>query len=141
MRGNRSVLCPVTVWLSVSNSGALSIGDVVTAAIPERIPSGHEQEGLRPAVVVGLPDRLGPGRFPVIVVVPFTSYRAQAWVAAAPERYPRFAAGVAGLRSPSVALVDQVLALDMRRLQKRRGQLSTEQFAPVQEGLARICAP
>lgn len=124
----------------MSSQGALSVGDVVTAAIPERVPSGHEQEGVRPAVVVGLPDRLGPGRFPVVVVVPFTSYRAQAWVAASPERYPRFAAGVAGLRSPSVALLDQVLALDLRRLQKRRGQLSTEQFAPIQEGLTRICA-
>ena len=118
----------------------LSIGDIVTAAIPERVPSGHEQEGLRPAVVVGLPDRLGPGRFPVIVVVPFTSYRTQAWVAAAPECYPHFAAGVAGLRSPSVALLDQVLALDMRRFCKRRGQLSREQYKPVEQGLARICA-
>ena len=89
----------------MSSQGVLSIGDIVIAAIPEKVPSGHEQEeeGLRPAVVVGLPDRLGPGRFPVIVVVPFTSYRAQAWVAAAPECYPHFAAGVAGLRSPSVA--------------------------------------
>jgi len=112
----------------------------VTAAIPERVPAGHEQEGLRPAVVVGLPDRLGPGRFPVVVVVPFTTYHGQAWVAAAPERYPRFATGVAGLRSPSVALLDQVLALDLRRLRKRRGQLRIEQFARVQEGLARICA-
>ena len=123
----------------MSSLRALSIGDVITVAIPERVPSGHEQEGLRPAVVVGLPDRLGPGRFPVVVVVPFTSYRAQAWVEAAPERYPHFAAEVAGLRSPSVALLDQVLALDLRRLRKRRGQLSSRQFEPIKQGLARIC--
>ena len=124
----------------MSNLAALALGDVLTVLIPERVPPEHEQEGVRPAVVVGLPDRLGPGRFPVIVVVPFTSYRSQAWADAAPERYPRFDAGVAGLRSPSVALLDQVLALDLRRLRTRRGHLSAEQYGAVRSGLERMSA-
>lgn len=124
----------------MTRPAALALGDVLTVSIPERVPPGHEQEGVRPAVVVGLPDRLGPGRFPVVVIVPFTSYRGQAWVDAAPERYPRLDAGVAGLRSPSVALLDQVLALDLRRLQKRRGHLSAEQYEAVRSGLGRISA-
>ena len=124
----------------MTRPAALALGDVLTVSIPERIPQGHEQEGVRPAVVVGLPDRLGPGRFPVVVIVPFTSYRGQEWVDAAPERYPRLDAGVAGLRSPSVALLDQVLALDLRRLQKRRGHLSDEQYEAIRTGLERMSA-
>ena len=36
----------------------LKIGDVVTARFPEQNPQGREQEGYRPAIVVGLPSRL-----------------------------------------------------------------------------------
>lgn len=114
------------------------IGDVVTAAFPSRDPQGREQEGLRPAVVVALPDRLGPSRFPLIVLVPFTSYREQPWVDAAPNRYPRFDPGTAGLRSASVALLDQVAAVDIARLRRRRGRLSTEQYKAVHAGLEKM---
>ena len=123
----------------MTRPAALALGDVLTVSIPERVPPGHEQEGVRPAVVVGLPDRLGSGRFPV-VVVPFTSYRGQARVDAAPERYPRFEAGVAGLRSPSAALLDQLLAVDLRRVRTRRGRLTAEQYEAVRSGLERMSA-
>ena len=124
----------------MTRPAALELGDVLTVSIPERVPPGHEQEGVRPAVVVGLPDRLGPGRFPVIAVVPFTSYRGQSWVDAAPERYPRFDAGVAGLRSPSAALLDQLLAVDLQRVRTRRGRLTPEQYEAVKSGLERMSA-
>jgi len=114
------------------------LGDVVTAVFPSRDPQGHEQEGLRPAVVVALPDRLGPGRFPLLVLVPFTSYRKQPWVDAAPERYPRFAPGTTGLRSTSVALLDQVVTVDVARIRRRRGQLDAEQNRVVQSGLEQM---
>ena len=124
----------------MTKPAALALGDVLTVVIPERVPPGHEQEGVRPAVVVGLPDRLGPGRFPVVIVVPFTSYRGQNWVDAAPERYPRFEAGVAGLRSPSAALLDQLLAVDLQRVRTRRGRLTPEQYEAVRIGLERMSA-
>jgi mRNA interferase MazF len=56
----------------------LAAGDVVSAFFPEHIPGGHEQQGLRPAVV-GVPERLGEPRFEVLVVVPMTTDRDQEW--------------------------------------------------------------
>ena len=122
----------------MTEPAALALGDLIAAAIPKRVPQGHEQEGPRPAIVVGLPDRLGPGRYPLALVVPFTSYRGQAWIDAAPERYPRFDAGVAGLRSPSAALLDQVVALDLRRVRNKSGRLTAEQYESVRSGLERM---
>ena len=119
----------------MTEPAALALGDLIAAAIPKRVPQGHEQEGPRPAIVVGLPDWLGPGRYPLALVVPFTSYRGQAWIDAAPERYPRFDAGVAGLRSPSAALLDQVVALDLRRVRNKSGRLTAEQYESVRSGL------
>lgn len=46
-------------------------GDVLLIALPSHDPKGHEQEGLRPAIVVGIPR--GPVRYPVVIVVPLTS--------------------------------------------------------------------
>ena len=117
---------------------APQLGDVVTVALPQRDPQGREQEGFRPAVVVGLPDVLGPGRFPFIVLVPLTSYKGQAWVQAAPERYPIMPAGTARLRAASVALVDQVTAVDATRLRRLRGPLDADQYAQVRAGLERM---
>ena len=117
---------------------APQLGDVVTAAFPARDPQGHEQEGLRPAVVVAMPDRLGVGRFPLLVLVPFTSYRDQPWVDTAPDRYPRFDSGTTGLRSASVALLDQVVTVDVARIKRRRGHLSLEQYQAVRVGLERM---
>jgi mRNA interferase MazF len=73
----------------------------------------REQQGYRPAIVVAVPDLLDIPRFPLIVVIPLTTDRGQKWATASSNLYPRFSAGVAGLRSPSVALLDQVRALDV----------------------------
>jgi mRNA interferase MazF len=53
----------------------LQIGDVIAAKFPSQNPSGREQEGYRPAIVVGLPSRLGRLRFPLVFVVPMTTDR------------------------------------------------------------------
>ena len=37
----------------------LQLGDVITVDLPGHIPGGHEQTGIRPAIVVGLPTLLG----------------------------------------------------------------------------------
>lgn len=49
--------------------------DVISALLPEHAPGGHEQQGLRPTVVVGVPELLGEPRFEVLVVVPMTTDR------------------------------------------------------------------
>ncbi|MEX2535440.1 MAG: type II toxin-antitoxin system PemK/MazF family toxin [Trueperaceae bacterium] len=116
----------------------LAVGDVVTVLLPERTPQGHEQEGRRPAAVVGLPDRLGPARSSVLVIVPFSRYQSQPWADAAPERYPRFEAGTARLHSPSIALLDQILSVDVRRVERRRGRLTAAQYGPIKRAFAKM---
>ena len=51
-----------------------SVGWVLRVNLAQRIPTGHEQEGLRPVIVVGLPSLAGQPRYPVIVVVPLRGF-------------------------------------------------------------------
>jgi mRNA interferase MazF len=116
----------------------LQVGDVVTVKFPSQVPRGREQEGFRPAIVVGLPSRLGKLRFPLIFVVPMTTDRGQDWVKNSPNLYVRFAAGVAGLKSPSIALLDQVRAVDVSRVVAYRGSLSSQQYGEIAEAFRQI---
>ncbi|MBD2243966.1 type II toxin-antitoxin system PemK/MazF family toxin [Nostoc sp. FACHB-888] len=120
---------------------SLQFGDVVTARFPQQNPQGREQEGYRPAIVVGFPSRLGVSRFSLIVVIPMTTDRGQTWAIASPDLYPRFAAGVAGLRSPSIALLDQVRVLDFNRIVDYRGSLTSDEYEPILIGIQRIISP
>ena len=117
---------------------SLQFGDVVTARFPQQNPQGREQEGYRPAIVVGFPNRLGIPRFSLIVVIPMTTDRGQMWAIASPDLYPRFAAGVAGLSSPSIALLDQVRVLDVNRIVDYRGSLTPDEYEPILIGLQRM---
>lgn len=116
----------------------LELGDVVTARFPVQDPQGREQEGYRPAVIVGLPELLGRPRFELVLVVPLTTDRQGAWSRSA--LYPRLAAGAAGLTANSIVLLEQTRALDTGRMARYLGRLSREQYEPIKQGLARICA-
>ncbi|MDL2342702.1 type II toxin-antitoxin system PemK/MazF family toxin [Deinococcus sp. MIMF12] len=109
----------------------LTPGAVFVADFPEHDPSGHEQQGPRPAILVGLPTNAGRPRFPVLMLAPVTTFRGQPWVAAAPDLYPVLSAGAGGLRVPSVALIDQTRALDAARVSRYLGTLSGEDYAPI----------
>ena len=104
---------------------------------PVHHPPGHEQEGSRPAVVVAVP--IGPTRFPVVLVVPLTT-QAREWTDRNPALYPRLDAGSGGLIHPSVALLDQVRAVDARRLATYLGTLSRAAYAPIHRGLRMLFA-
>ncbi|WP_211252406.1 type II toxin-antitoxin system PemK/MazF family toxin [Deinococcus marmoris] len=108
------------------------------ADFPEHDPSGHEQEGPRPAVLVGLPTNAGRPRFPVLMLAPVTTFRGHAWVTAAPGLYPVLPAGAGGLRVPSVVLIDQTRALDASRVSRYLGLLTPEEYAPVQAAVRLI---
>ncbi|WP_350242322.1 type II toxin-antitoxin system PemK/MazF family toxin [Deinococcus sonorensis] len=101
------------------------------ADFPEHDPSGHEQEGPRPAVLVGLPTNAGRPRFPVLMLAPVTTFRGQPWVTAAPDLYPVLSVGAGGLRVDSVALIDQTRALDASRVSRYLGTLTSGEYAPV----------
>lgn len=116
----------------------LETGAIVTALFPLHHPGGHEQEGYRPAVVVGSPKLVGAPRFEVLIVVPMTTDKGQEWAEQSPYLYPRYPAGTANLRSPSICLLDQVRALDIGRIHRYRGKLSKEQYRPIQRTLKRM---
>jgi mRNA interferase MazF len=48
-----------------------------------------------------------------------------------PNLYVRFAAGVAGLKSLSIALLDQVRAIDLARVVLYRGSLTSQQYGKM----------
>lgn len=124
---------------TVSDEGeGLAAGDVISALFPEHVPGGHEQQGLRPAVVVGVPEPLGEPRFEVLVVVPMTTDRSQEWSKRSPALYPRLAKGTAKLRSPSICLLDQVRAIGAERVRGYRGTLTADQYRPIHDGLRRM---
>ena len=116
----------------------LEVGDVVFALFPVHDPAGREQEGRRPAVVVGVPDLLGAPRFGVLIVVPLTTDRGQDWAEESPALYPSLPKGTANLRSDSICLLDQVRALSVQRVSHYRGTLSDEEYGPIRDGLARM---
>ena len=117
---------------------ALAAGDVISVLFPAHVPGGREQQGYRPAVVVGLPERLGEPRFEVLVVVPMTTDRGQQWSERSPALYPRLAKGTANLRSSSLCLLDQVRAIGAERVRGYRGSLDAEQYRPIHDGLRRM---
>lgn len=117
----------------------LGLGALLVAAFPEHDPSGREQEGPRPAVLVGLPAHAGRPCFPVLLVAPVTTFRGQDWATAAPGLYPVLTAGMGGLRADSVVLVDQTRALDASRVTRFLGALTPGEYAPIRSGLRLIC--
>ena len=119
----------------VTDKETLTTGDVISALFPEHVPGGREQQGYRPAVVVGIPERLGLPRFEVLIVVPMTADRDQQWAERSPTLYPRLEKNTAKLRSPSICLLDQVRAIGAERVRGYRGTLGAEQYRPIHDGL------
>ncbi len=87
----------------MASGDGLGFGDIVFALFPAHRPGGLEQEGMRPAVVVGLPERLGEPRFGGLIVAPMTTDRGQEWAERSPGLYPRFPEGTASLHPPPSA--------------------------------------
>ncbi len=119
----------------------LQFGDIITARFPQQNPQGREQEGYRPCIVVGFPNRLGIPRFDLIIVIPLTTDKEQAWASTSPSLYPKLAAGLGGLSSLSIVLLDQIRVLDARRIMAYRGSLTSEQCEPIITGLKLMISP
>ncbi|MCA6556200.1 MAG: type II toxin-antitoxin system PemK/MazF family toxin [Pseudanabaena sp. M114S2SP2A07QC] len=117
------------------NNQILQCGDVIFVDLPSHNPKGHEQEGRRPAVIVGLP--LGDVRYPVAVVVPLTTQFGD-WTRKNPALYPIIQAGTAGLPQKSVVLCDQIRAVDIQRVIGYLGSLSIDEYLPIIDGVKRV---
>ncbi len=103
---------------------SLEPGDVITARFPNHKPASHEQEGYRPAVVVGIPKNVGTPRYDMIIVVPLTTDHNQDWASRAPNLYIRLKAGLGNLPHDSIALPEQVRSLHTGRAIRYVGQLA-----------------
>ena len=90
---------------------------------------GHEQRGIRPCVVVSDPEVAANQRFPLICVVPVTGTSGQGLL------YPALAAGKSGLAKESFALIDQLRAVDKRRVRSVFGQVPADEMDAIDEGL------
>lgn len=74
----------------------------------------------------------------MILVAPVTSYRGQPWVKAAPRLYPRLEAGSVELPQDSVVLLDQLQALDVRRVLRSLGELNDQEYACINQALVEL---
>jgi mRNA interferase MazF len=117
-------------------SKPLAIGDIITARFPVHTPAGHEQEGLRPALVVGIPDNVAKPRFAMVWVAPITTDRQQAW--ANSDLYPKLSSSITGLTSDSIVLLEQVRSLDAQRVGKYVSSLSQATYESIARSLATI---
>ena len=91
---------------------------------------GHEQQGMRPCIVVSDPDVISDQRFPLVCVVPVTGTPGDGLL------YPPLAPGQSGLARKCFALIDHPSSIDKRRIRRVFGELSLEEMAAVDEGLA-----
>jgi mRNA interferase MazF len=115
----------------------LEIGDVIRVLLPRHVPAGHEQEGQRPAVVIGTTDGLGSTRFPMLMIAPMTT-QLEAWTRNNPLLYPIIPAGIAGLSQDSAILLDQLRALSLSRLLGFMGTLETAQIEKIKSATGKI---
>lgn len=113
----------------------LAPGDIILVALPDQQPKGREQEGKRPALVVGIPP--GKVRYLLVLIAPLTTQVGE-WAKRNPAIYPKLAAGSGGLPQDSVVLLDQIRAIDARRMIAYLGTLTSEEYAPILAGLQQI---
>lgn len=90
---------------------------------------GHEQRGARPCVVATNPTVASDQRFPMLAVVPVTGTPGEGAL------YPNLLPGSSGLRQPSWAMVDQLRAVDKRRVIRAFGLVSPDELADIDDGI------
>ena len=116
------------------NAG-IKAGDVVLVGLPAHQPKGHEQEGVRPAIITAVPQ--GYLRYPVVIVIPVTSQTGN-WAKRNPSLYKQIPEGCGGLPRPSVALIDQVRAVDVSRVRSYIGTLEQQIFQIIKDSLIEL---
>lgn len=119
----------------VDGTSMVDIGSMVLIDLPISQPRGHEQQGLRPGIIVGIPRQ--PMRYDLVIVVPLTS-QTGSWRDQNPVQYPILAAGIAGLTRDSIVLLDQIRAVDVKRVKSLLGCLEEPEYSSIQLGLRQL---
>lgn len=99
-------------------------GDIHWVNFPKRDPKGSEIEKTRPCVILSLTAVNVVRR--TVVVVPLTS---------SPEAAPPIAIAVTSAGVESVAVCDQVTAVDKRRLKGKTGRVSTKDLQAIEQSV------
>lgn len=109
----------------------MNIGDIYAVEIPPS--NGHEQAGMRPAVILQAPQF--ETRLPTVLIVPFTSQlKAQIF----PGTCVLEPDSENGLATKSVALSFQLRAIDKRRLKNQIGKLSRADLTTIQSQIKQL---
>lgn len=95
----------------------MKIGDIYFVEIP--VSGGHEQQGVRPAIIVQSSENIE--KVPTVLIVPFTT---QIRAANFPFTFVVEPNSNNNLASKSVALVFQLRAIDKKRLKDKIGSLN-----------------
>ena len=109
----------------------MKAGDIYLIEIP--VSGGHEQQGVRPAIIVQTSENID--RVPTVLIVPFTT---QIKAANFPFTFVIEPDSTNNLTSTSVALVFQLRAIDKKRLKNRLGSLSTDDMQVLKQKLKDI---
>ncbi|MFM9976323.1 MAG: type II toxin-antitoxin system PemK/MazF family toxin [Beijerinckiaceae bacterium] len=99
-------------------------GDIYWVDIPDRTPEGREITKSRPCIVISVP-ALNKARS-TVVMLPLTSNAKAA---------PPIALFTPSAGKDSVAVCDQLLAVDKRRIRNKAGQLSQKDREAVDDSL------
>ena len=102
-------------------------GDIYWVELPNRDPRGSEIEKTRPCVVISMTEANALRR--TVVCVPLTS---------SPEPAPPIAIAVPSAGPDSVAVCDQIAAIDTRRLKQHAGSLSAHDLRELENSLRLI---
>jgi mRNA interferase MazF len=105
---------------------AILRGEVWTADLSPII--GHEQDGIRPVLVVSA-DRMNQGRSGLVIVVPVTKTRRPV------PSHIEICPPEGGLKYVSHALCEQVRSISIDRIRERLGAVTPETLAKVQDWL------
>ena len=99
-------------------------GDIHWVNFPKRDPHGAEIEKTRPCVILSLTAVNAVRR--TVVVVPLTF---------SPDPAPPIAIALASAGPESVAVCDQVTAVDKRRLKKKAGSVSAADLQAIERSV------
>lgn len=109
----------------------MTFGDIYLIEIPTS--GGHEQQGVRPAIIVQTSESID--RVPTVLIVPFTT---QIRAANFPFTFVIEPDSTNNLTSTSVVLVFQLRAIDKKRLKNKIGSLNTDDMQILKQNLGNI---
>jgi mRNA interferase MazF len=107
-------------------------GEVWQVILP-LAPSGREQSGTRPVIIIQ--DSAYGDRSPLVLIVPLTS---QAAAARFPGTVSLEPTPTNGLTISSVAMIFQARALDRVRFTSRKGEITGEQLSLILDELQKL---